>query len=89
MKRRSRRAFGLALGLSLFVFLAVGGCVVVDVQGRALSFGDHQPPFQVVHTDDGQAQLEVKLFGVEKELPFTQGDKLLRMVGEFFCLPSV
>lgn len=88
MKRRSRRIFGLALGLSLFVFLTAAGCVAVDVEGRKMSFGDDQPPFQVERLADGQARLEVKLFGVEESLPFTQGDRILTLVREFFCLPS-
>lgn len=89
MKRKSRRIFGLTLALSLFVFLTVAGCVAVDAEGRRLSFGDDQPPFQVERSPEGEARLEVKLFGVEETFPFTMGDKILTTVREFFCLPSL
>ena len=39
MKHTKRRAFFLALGISLFLFITAVGFVVVDYQGRRLSFG--------------------------------------------------
>ena len=44
MKHTKRRAFFLALGISLFLFITAVGFVVVDYQGRRLSFGESQPP---------------------------------------------
>lgn len=87
MNQKKYRPFALALGLSLFVFLTVAGCVVVDAQGRRLSFGDTQPPFQVEHLPGDRAQLEVKLFGAETSFDFTQADRILDIVRDFFCLP--
>ena len=88
MKRKNKRVFALSLGLSLFVFLTLAGCVVVDTQGRRLSFGDDQPPFQVEHLPNDQARLDVKLFGTDTSSDFTQADRVLNMVRDFFCLPQ-
>ena len=88
MKHKRSRVFGLSLGISLFVFLTVAGCIVVDAQGRRLSFGDDQPPFYVEHLPDGQARMEVELFGMATSFDVTQADRAFNMVREFFCLPG-
>lgn len=87
MNQKKYRPFAFALALSLFVFLTLAGCVVVDTQGRKLSFGDDQPPFQVERLPGDRAQLEIKLFGTETSLDFTQADHILDIVRDFFCLP--
>jgi len=52
---------------ALSFYLGIG-FVLVDYQGRKLSFGDDQPPFQVVEHQDGTADLKIKLMGKETEL---------------------
>lgn len=88
MKGKNRKVFALSLGLSLFVFLTVAGCVEVDAQGRRLSFGDTQPPFLVEHLPGDKARLDVKVFGMETSFDVTQADRAFQIVREFFCLPS-
>lgn len=87
MKHSRVGAFGLSLGISLFVLLTGVGCVVVDYQGRKMSFGDTQPPLQVEELPGGKAELEVKLFGWEDSVDFTFADKAYHFLWEFLCLP--
>ena len=65
MKHTKRRAFFLALGISLFLFITAVGFVVVDYQGRRLSFGESQPPLWLRRLPGGRYTLEVDLLGVE------------------------
>ena len=58
MKHSRKHTFALSLALSLFVFLTLAGCAIVDAQGRRLSFGDEQPPFQVEQLPNGKACLQ-------------------------------
>ena len=87
MKRSGRRAFGLSLGISLFVFLTAAGCVAVDYQGRKMTFGDSRPPLEVVRLPGGQARLEARLFGAQGSWDVTGLDRALGFVCDFLCLP--
>lgn len=88
MKRKKRRIFAFTLGLSLFVLITLAGCVIVDYQGRRLSFGEDQPPFQVERLPGNRSCLEVDLFGVEAKVDFTQAGRILDLLRDFFCLPG-
>ena len=57
MKHTKRRAFFLALGISLFLFITAVGFVVVDYQGRRLSFGESQPPLWLRRLPGGRGLL--------------------------------
>ena len=85
--KRKRTWFGRSFGLSLFALLTAAGCVVVDYQGRKLSFGDDRPPLEVEELPGGRAQLAVRLFGVDTQVDFTQGDKVVDLLLDFLCLP--
>ena len=87
MKRMKSRIFAFTLGLSLFVLITLAGCVIVDYQGRRLSFGEDQPPFQVERLPGNRSRLEVDLFGVEAKVDFTQAGRILDLLRDFFCLP--
>lgn len=90
MRHRSKfHTFSLALGLSLFVLMTLAGCVIVDYQGRKLSFGEDQPPLQVEHLPGDRAQLNIDLFGVDTSVDFTQADRVLTFLWDFLCLPRV
>ncbi|MFR8126338.1 MAG: hypothetical protein ACLU8J_05335 [Acutalibacter sp.] len=73
MKHTKRRAFFLALGISLFLFITAVGFVVVDYQGRRLSFGESQPPLWLRRLPGGRYTLEVDLLGVEASLDLRPG----------------
>lgn len=84
--RPERRTFWFSLGLGLFVFLTGAGLLVVDYQGRKLSFGDDTPPLALDRQAD-PPQLRVKAFGVEESWDAASIDKLLDFLCDFGCLP--
>ena len=87
MKHSRKHTFALSLALSLFVFLTLAGCVIVDAQGRRLSFGDKQPPFQVEQLPNGKACLRVKLFGLDAAWDVTSASRAWDAVCDFCCIP--
>ena len=87
MKRKKRRIFAFTLGLSLFVLITLAGCVIVDYQGRRLSFGEDQPPFQVEQLSNGKACLRVKLFGLDAAWDVTSASRAWDAVCDFCCIP--
>ncbi len=87
MKGKGRRIFAISLGFSLAVLLTVAGCVIVDYQGRRMSFGEENPPFHVERRADGRARLEVDVMGIEADFDFTGPAQALDLLREFFCLP--
>ena len=87
MKHTKRRIFFLALGISLFLFITAVGFVVVDYQGRRLSFGDEQPPFQVEQLPNGKACLQVKLFGLNASWDVTSASRAWEAICDFCCIP--
>lgn len=82
------RAFGLGLGIGLFVFLTGFGLLAVDYQGRKMSFGDSTPVARVERKDD-RAALTVKAFGQEKTWDITRLDQAWQFFLEFTCLDNV
>lgn len=60
----------------------------MDYQGRRLSFGEDQLPFQVERLPGNRSRLEVDLFGVEAKVDFTQAGRILDLLRDFFCLPG-
>lgn len=88
MKEKRRRIFALSLGASLSVLLTVAGCVIVDYQGRRMSFGEDDPPLQVERLPGGRSQLEVDVTGVKAEMDFTGPAHVLDLLRDFFCLPQ-
>ena len=83
MKHSRKHTFALSLALSLFVFLTLAGCAIVDAQGRRLSFGDEQPPFQVEQLSNGKACLRVKLFGLDA----ASASRAWEAICDFCCIP--
>ena len=82
MKHTKRRAFFLALGISLFLFITAVGFVVVDYQGRRLSFGESQPPLWLRRLPGGRYTLEV-----EASLDATGLGRARDFLLDFLCLP--
>lgn len=87
MKHSRKHTFALSLALSLFVFLTLAGCAIVDAQGRRLSFGDEQPPFQVEQLSNGKACLRVKLFGLDAAWDVTSANRAWDAICDFCCIP--
>ena len=51
--KRDWRAFWMGFGVSIFVFLTGAGLLMVDYEGRKLSFGDDAPIARVERGPDG------------------------------------
>lgn len=87
MERKKRQPFLLSLGISLFLLLTVAGIVTVDYQGRRLSFGDNDMPFQKIEVGNGKTELQIKLLGVEKRVDITEIDNFFDFLLDFSCIP--
>lgn len=87
MGDRNRRPFWMALGITLFLLILVCGLVLVDYEGRKMSFGDNQPPLQVIHLPEDRAQLSVKTLGWEGSWDITTLDRAFDFICDFCCLP--
>lgn len=85
-RRKERRAFWFGLGIGLFVFITAAGLLVVDYQGRKLSFGDNTPPISLDRQSD-PPRLRVKAFGVEESWDASKIKEAMDFLCDFGCLP--
>ncbi len=85
-RRKERRAFWFGLGIGLFVFITAAGLLVVDYQGRKLSFGDGTPPISLDRQSD-PPRLRVKAFGVEESWDASKIKEAMDFLCDFGCLP--
>lgn len=85
-RKKDRRAFWLSFSIALFVFLTVAGMLLVDYEGRKLSFGDSTPMARVERQGE-RARLRIKAFGQEKTWDVTKVEQALEFLREFACLP--
>ena len=85
-RREERRAFWFGMGIGLFVFVTLAGLVVVDYQGRKLSFGDSTPPVSL-DRQSNPPQLRLKAFGVEESWDATKIKEAIDFLCDFGCLP--
>ena len=85
MKHTKRRAFFLALGISLFLFITAVGFVVVDYQGRRLSFGEE--PAAPVAAAPPRGALHTRSRVVEASLDATGLGRARDFLLDFLCLP--
>lgn len=85
-RRKERRAFWFGLGIGLFMFITAAGLLVVDYQGRKLSFGDSTPPVSLDRQSD-PPRLRVKAFGVEESWDASKIKEAMDFLCDFGCLP--
>ena len=86
-KNRKRQPFYFSLGISLFLLLTAAGLLAVDYQGRRLSFGDDDLPFQKTALPGGGTALQIKLMGMEKKVDITELEKFYHFLMDFSCIP--
>ncbi len=85
-RRGERRAFWVSLALGLCVFMMAAGFLVVDYQGRRLSFGDSTPPISLDRQSD-PPRLHIKAFGMEESFDASGIDAALDFFCDFGCIP--
>ncbi len=85
--KSERQVFLFSLGLALFFLIAFTGIVMVDWQGRSLSFGDTSPPFQIEDRPGGGKELDVKLLGREAQVDITGLGNFFNFLCDFCCIP--
>ena len=86
-KRKKRQTFLFSLGISLFLLLTAAGLLAVDYQGRRLSFGDDDLPFQTTELPNGRTALQIKVLGAEGEVDITGLEKIYHFLLDFSCIP--
>lgn len=62
---RGKRRFRTAFVTTLCTLILLLGMVMVDYQGRKISFGDDTPPVQLRREEDGKRVLEIHTMGWE------------------------
>ena len=87
MERKKRQPFLFSLGISLFLLLTAAGLLAVDYQGRRLSFGDNDLPFQTTAMPNGRTALQIKLMGQEGKIDITELEKFYHFLLDFSCIP--
>lgn len=90
MKRKEtagRRTFFISLGITLFLLITAVGFILVDWQGRRLSFGDPTPPFHLVDRPGEKTELEIRLLGLEKRVDITKLADFFNFLCDFSCIP--
>ena len=86
-KRKKRQPFLFSLGISLFLLLTAAGLLTVDYQGRRLSFGDDDLPFQKTPLPGGRTALQIKVMGTEEKIDITELEKIYHFLLDFSCIP--
>lgn len=82
------RAFLMSFFCTVLVLLFVFGMLMVDAEGRRLSFNDNAPPAEMLYQADGKAFLKNTRLSWMRESPLTGAVKVWRFFEKFFCLPQ-
>lgn len=81
------RAFIMSFFITLLLIVFVIGIFVVDAEGRRLSFNDTAPPFEVIYHKNGEAQIQVNAFSLNRRFRATGLIKVWHFLADFFCIP--
>ena len=83
------RAFLMSFFCTVLVLLFVFGMLMVDAEGRRLSFNDNAPPAEMLYQADGKAFLKINAFELDARIPVTGAVKVWRFFEKFFCCRRV
>ena len=72
------RAFLMSFFCTVLVLLFVFGMLMVDAEGRRLSFNDNAPPAEMLYQADGKAFLKINAFELDARIPVTGAVKVWR-----------
>lgn len=82
------RTFLMSFFCTVLVLLFIFGMLMVDAEGRRLSFNDNAPPAEMLYQADGKAFLKINAFELDARIPVTGAVKAWRFFEKFFCLPQ-
>lgn len=85
--KKDKKSFWLAFTLTFCTLVLCAGILLVDYNGRKLSFGDDSPVFRVTEYADGTANLLVNAFGEIKEYEITKIREIYVKILDFCCIP--
>ena len=87
-KKLHSRIAAVCVVSAVLVLLFVFGMLMVDAEGRRLSFNDNAPPAEMLYQADGKAFLKINAFELDARIPVTGAVKVWRFFEKFFCLPQ-
>lgn len=81
------RPFVISFVSTALVLLLLIGVLVVDAEGRRLSFNDTSPAVEILYNADGTAELQINAFSLDCRVGVTGVVKAWHFVADFFCIP--
>lgn len=81
------RAFLLSFFSTLVIVVFIIGILVVDAEGRKLSFNDTSPAFEIIYNTDGTAEMQINAFSLDRRVDVTGPVKVWHFIADFLCIP--
>ena len=81
------RPFLVSFFATLLAVTLIFGILYVDARGRKLSFNDTTPPFEMIYSADGTAELQINAFSLDRRVDVTGVVRVWHFIADFFCIP--
>ena len=81
------RPFLISFLCTALALLFLVGILVVDAEGRRLSFNDTSPALELVYNADGTADMQVNAFRLDRQFDVTGLVRVWHFIADFFCIP--
>lgn len=81
------RPFLISFLCTALALLFLIGILVVDAEGRRLSFNDTSPALERVYNADGTADMQVNAFRLDRQFDVTGLVRVWHFIADFFCIP--
>lgn len=81
------RPFLVSFFATLLAVTLIFGILYVDARGRKLSFNDTTPPFEMIYSADGTAELQINAFSLDRRVDVTGAVRVWHFIADFFCIP--
>ena len=83
------RPFLISFLCTALALLFLVGILVVDAEGRRLSFNDTSPALELVYHAAGTAALQVNAFRLDRRIDVTGLVRVWHFIADFFCLSLI
>lgn len=81
------RTFLFSFFSTIVILVLIIGLLLVDAEGRRLSFNDTSPAFEILYQTDGTAQMQINAFSLDRRVDVTGLVKAWHFIADFFCIP--